>query len=178
MLALLALPSPLHPAVVHFPIALLLLGAVVAVAAAFAPRWRLPLIATVLLALGAIGSVVATQTGESQGEMVGETPAIETVLDQHEAWAERTQTAAIVATLFAVAALCTTRWPVAARGLGIVTAAGALLVTWCVIQTGHYGGQLVYRHGAGVNLTSATGAAPASTMPVEKPNRRTDRDDD
>ncbi|MEI6107607.1 MAG: DUF2231 domain-containing protein [Opitutae bacterium] len=178
MLALLALPSPLHPAAVHFPIVLLLLGTVVAITAAFTRRWQLPLVAAVLLGLGAIGTVVAVQTGESQGEVVGETPAIEAVLDQHEAWAERTQVAAIVVALLAAAALATTRWPVAARGLGLATGAGALLVAWCVIQTGHYGGQLVYRHGAGVNLMAADGTAPAPAGQTGKKSRHGERDDD
>jgi len=158
MIAFLTLPSPLHPVVVHFPIVLLLLGSVGAVAAAFTRRWQLPLVTAILLGLGAVGSVVAAQTGEREGEIVNENPAIEAVLEQHAEWAERTQTASIVVALIAVAALVTTRWPVAARGLGIAAGVGALLVAWCVIQTGHYGGQLVYRHGAGVNLVSAPSA--------------------
>jgi uncharacterized membrane protein len=177
MIALLSLPSPLHPALVHFPVVLLLLGAAVAVAAAFTRRWQLPQTAAVLLALGAIGSVVAVQTGEHDGEIVSETPAIEAVLEQHEEWAERTQVASIVAALLAVVALFTTRWPVATRSLGIVTAVGALLVSWCVTQTGHYGGQLVYRHGAGVNLTAGgTGPAAGETTTKEKKPRKHDDD--
>ena len=184
VLALLSLPSPLHPAVVHFPIVLLLLGAVVAVAAAFTRRGRLPLAAALLFGLGAIGTVVAVQTGERDGEIVGETPAIEALLDQHEEWAERTQIAAVVAALLAAAAFATTQWTVAARwqmvarGLRIATGVGALLAAWCVIQTGHYGGQLVYRHGAGVNLVSAVGSAPAPAAHAgQKKNHHDDSDD-
>jgi len=59
LIASLTLPNPLHPAVVHFPIVLLLLGAVAALAAAFLPRGRLPLVAAVCLSMGAVGSVAA-----------------------------------------------------------------------------------------------------------------------
>jgi len=169
-----ALPNPLHPAVVHFPIVLLLLGSAVAVAAAFTKRWQLPQIAAVLLALGAIGSVVAVQTGERDGEIVSETPALEAVLEQHEAWAERTQVAAIVVALLAATALVTTRWPVAARTLRILTAVGGLAAIWCVGATGHYGGQLVYRHGAGVNLSAPGAPADAPTVKVKKPRKDDD----
>ena len=177
MIALLSLPSPLHPAVVHFPIVLLLLGTVVSLAAAFAPRWRLPLITAVLIGLGAIGTVVALQTGERDGELIKETPALEQVLEQHEAWAERTEIAAIIAGLFSLGAVFAVRWPAVARGLNVVTAVGAIAATWCVVETGHYGGQLVYQHGAGVSATNAGG----ERLPAAQPGRegkRQHRDND
>jgi len=178
MPAIFSLPSPLHPALVHFPIVLILLGAVVAVAAAFIRRWHLPVIAAVLFVLGAIGSVIAVQTGERDSELVGETAAIEQVLDQHEKWAERTQIAAIIVALLAVAAVVTSRWPLAARALGVATAAGACAATWCVAETGHYGGQLVYRHGAGVNLMPAgADAALAGSEDAKAKKARKDNDD-
>lgn len=80
----LALPEPLHPAVVHFPIVLLLLAAPVAVVAVFGRSRCLPVIAAVLLGLGALGAVVAVQTGENESERVAETPALEAVMEEHE----------------------------------------------------------------------------------------------
>ena len=178
MLAILTLPSPLHPAVVHFPIVLIVLGAVVAVVAAYTRRWHLPGIAAALFVLGAVGSVVATQTGEREGELVGETSAVEAILDQHENWAERTQFAAILVALLAVGAVVTSRWPGAARGLGVATAVCALFAAVCVAETGHYGGQLVFRHGAGVNLAPAdANTSPQGQAPAENQARRA-RDDD
>jgi hypothetical protein len=57
--------------------------------------------------------------------------------------------------------------------LSAATALGALLVTWCVVETGHYGGQLVYRHGAGVNLAPAgNGSAPDGKAAPERRSRR------
>ena len=178
MFEILTLPSPLHPAVVHFPIVLILLGSAVAVTAAFTRRWHLPGIAAALFVLGAVGSVVATQTGEREGELVGETPAIEAILNQHENWAERTQFAAILVAMLAVGAVVASRWPGAAHALSVATAAGALAAALCVAETGHYGGQLVFRHGAGVNLAPAeTNAVPKGQAVSENKGRRT-RDDD
>ena len=158
MFEILTPPSPLHPAVVHFPIVLILLGAALGVAAAFIRRWHLPGIAAAILTLGAVGSVVATKTGEREGEMAGETPGIEILLDQHENWAERTQIAAIIVALLATGAAVTSRWSRASRALSVATAAGALVAALCVAETGHYGGQLVFRHGTGVNLAPETGS--------------------
>jgi uncharacterized membrane protein len=178
MFALFSLPNPLHPALVHFPIVLLLLGAVVAIVAVFTRRWHLPIAAAILFVTGAIGTIVAVQTGEREGELTNETPALEQALDQHEAWAERTQVAAIVAGLLALAAVVTTRWPLVARGLGIATAAGALAASWGVIETGHYGGHLVYSHAAGINVApaDATGSLTDNTTVKGKKNHR-DNDD-
>jgi uncharacterized membrane protein len=176
MTTIFSLPSPLHPAVVHFPIVLILLGSVVAVAAVFIRRWHLPGTAAALLVLGALGSIVAAQTGKHEGELVGgETPAIESILEQHENWAERTQTAAVIVALLAAGAALATRWPGVTRTLSVLTAASALVATWCVVQTGHYGGQLVYRHGAGVNI-APVGTSTGQSAAENKAHRQHDDD--
>jgi uncharacterized membrane protein len=178
MLAILSLPSPLHPAVVHFPIVLILFGAVFALPALFLPRWHLPIFAAALLALGAIGTALARQSGEHDGKNIRETPAIERVLDRHEEWAERTLIAAIVAAVLAFGVVATSRWPAVSRSLAVATVAAAFVSTWCVVETGHYGGQLVYGHGAGVTL-SATGTpgASANQAAIERKAHRKNDDD-
>lgn len=168
------LPEPLHPAIVHFPIVLIVLGAGVAVTAAFLRRWHLPAFAAALFALGAIGSFVAAQTGEKEDKRIEKSSAVRKILHEHEEWAERTEAVTVVVALLALAAAATGRWPVAGRALGVVTATGALAAAWCVYQTGHYGGQLVYRHGAGVSLARAGDAVtPGGKALVESP--RSDR---
>ena len=162
-------PNPLHPAVVHFPVVLLLLGAVAACAAVVVRRWHLPQVAAVLLGLGAAGAVVAMETGEEEEERVTETPAVEQVLEQHEDWAGRTRTAAVVAAVLAVASACLGRVPAMARATAGLAAAAALGAGWCVAQTGHYGGELVYRHGAGIQAPAGN---PSGATPARK------RDDD
>ncbi|GAB4251050.1 MAG: hypothetical protein OHK005_18150 [Candidatus Methylacidiphilales bacterium] len=156
------IPSPLHPAIVHFPIVLILIGAALALAAVFLRRWNLPTIAAVCLSLGAFGSLAATLTGEQEEEMVGElVPAAERMLDEHEEWAELTRNLAIVAAVISIAAALMGRFPFVARMSGAVAALVALAAAFAVAQTGHHGGQLVYRFGVGVH--SMTG----NTVPRE-----------
>ncbi len=171
------LPDPLHPAVVHFPIVFILLGTGVAVAAAIWWKWNLPWIAAGLLLLGAAGTIVAVNTGESEGEMAGEASAVvDGLLDQHETWAERTQIFAIVAAVVALAAAVAVRWPKVRRLIAPLSAAGALAASWCVFETGHRGGRLVYQHGVGI-LTVAPGAGgDAATRPVAGSVRHHDDD--
>ena len=162
------IPSPLHPALVHFPIALLLVGAMAAVAAAFLRRWHLPLGAAILLGLGALGALAAVQTGETEGGlaagMISE-PA-EQMLDEHEDWAETTRSLAIVAALLAVASASLGRFPRTARVAGAAAALAALCAAYAVAETGHRGGQLVYKYGVGINLAAGqpdkSSASPAA----------------
>lgn len=153
-------PIPLHPAVVHFPIVLLLLGAVLAWVTVFRPRGVWPRIAAACLVLGAAGAAVSAQTGEHERESVRAPWGSKGVREAHEEWAERTQVAAIGVAVLAIGVLAVQRWPTVARVFAIATAMGALASAWCVIETGHYGGLLVYRYGMGIR-------APAD-FPKEK----------
>lgn len=152
---MISIPSPLHPAIVHFPIVLILLGTLAAVAAAFVRRFHLPWLAAAMLAGGALGAIAATWTGDEDQEIVGElAPTTEGILEQHEQWGKRTRNIAILAALLATAGVSTTRFPKVARGLGIAAAVAAVSASYAVSETGHYGGQLVYKNGVGINTTT------------------------
>jgi len=154
------IPNPLHPALVHFPIALILLGTLVAITAIFLRRWQLPQITACLLLLGAIGSVAATWSGEEDQEKIKLSPQAEQVMEEHEEWGERARNLALLAAAGAVASAVLGRFPKACKGLAAVTALAAVAASFCVLEAGHYGGKLVYEHGAGVgasqNATPAT----------------------
>lgn len=171
-----SMPNPLHAAVVHFPIVFVLIGTLAAVAALITPRWNLPVIAAILLCLGGVGGIVAVATGKNEGEMVATSGPIERVLDQHEEWADRTRAFASTAAILAIAAVLTARRRAVSRTIAAGTAVVALAATWSVVQTGHYGGQLVYRHGAGVN-TVASSAAEKTSAPANALRRGHDDDD-
>jgi len=175
------IPDPLHPAVVHFPIVLLLLGAPLAVVAVFVRRWNLPALAAVVLALGAGGALVATWTGGQAAELAGElNGGGEEVLDEHEEWGERARNAGIVAALLAVTSAALFRKPVAARPVGAAAALAAVAAAFSVAQAGHYGGQVVYKHGVGVNIAAASETSPtaADAKNASKEIKQRHRDDD
>lgn len=149
---MIAAPNPLHPAVAHFPIVLILLGTVVGLLAVFIRRWHLPLLAALLLALGALGALAATWSGDKAEDSAGDlSHNVEEVLEEHEEWGETTRNVAMLAAILGVAAAAASRFPVPARGLSVATALVAILAGYCVMVTGHHGGELVYRHGVGVS---------------------------
>lgn len=148
-------PDPVHPAVVHFPVALLLVGALVSVAAVFVRRWHLPLFAAMLLSAGAAGAVAAVATGEAEEERVQHAvPSAEPLLEEHSQRGERARNFGVGAAALSIVAAIVASGPWLGRTLSIFTALSACAAAYCVVQAGHFGGELVYRHGAGVEAKS------------------------
>lgn len=171
-------PEPLHPAVVHFPVALLLLGAFVAVIAVFIRGWHLPFFAATILSLGALGAVVATITGEEEEEKVEHAiPAAEPVVEEHAQWGEGARNAGIIAALLAVAAAVVAKKPIGGRTLSALTACAALVAGYYVAQAGRFGGDLVYRHGAGVMTGAANAGSETSPTLGRDPRSEEEHED-
>ncbi|MDP3940470.1 MAG: hypothetical protein Q8R92_20330, partial [Deltaproteobacteria bacterium] len=140
------LPDPLHPAVVHLPLALAALlpvFALLAVAAIHARR--LPVRAwaaiPILAALMAGGGWLALETGEHEEDRVEDVVA-ERYIEEHEEHAEVFTVLAAALAAISLGGLIPGRpgnlGRVAAAALSVVTLGFALAV-------GHSGGELVYR---------------------------------
>lgn len=161
------IPDPLHPAVVHFPVVLILLGCAAAWVAVFVRKGNTPWFAAALLVLGAAGAWVAKETGKSDGGLLDNlSPQMESLLDAHQNWAGRTVMAATITALAAVAAAALFRFPQLARSLAVAAALMASVAAWTVYETGHRGGALVFKHGAGVRVGAVVpGAANEEPHP-------------
>ncbi len=160
------IPDPLHPAIVHFPIVLIVLGAATAVGAVFWRRHQVPVIAALLLLLGALGTWAAIETGESAGGLLASGSAQrQALLDAHQTWAERTLSISIVAAVLAAGSVAVARWPRLARAAAVLAALISAAATYGIYETGHRGGALVYRHAAGVELAAAGPTAQPESGP-------------
>ena len=90
----------LHPLIVHFPIALLLVAPLFVLLGVVLRRGRLFFWAALLLmAIGTTATFVAVSTGEAAGKLAERTPQINAVLEHHEELAETTRTVFTVLTL-------------------------------------------------------------------------------
>ncbi len=155
------MPDPLHPAIVHFPVVLIVLGSAATAVAVFWRKGYTPAFAAVLLGLGALGAWAAVQSGESDGGLVESlTPSAEALLNAHEKWAERTLTLAIVAAVAAAASAFLGRFPRMARVTAVAAALVACTASWAVYETGHRGGALVFKHATGVSVEASASVAP------------------
>ena len=182
MIALPPIPAwdALHPLVVHFPVALLLVAPILVLLGLVLEPKRgrgLLVAALVLMVLGTIAAWVAVGTGEAAGRLADRTPAVNAILEQHEELAETVRlvftalTAVFAAVLFVPVALRRQLGRAASTSLLVVFlgfyAVGALLLA----NTAHNGGRLVHEQGVHA-LMAPTPAAQQTAWLVG------DRDDD
>jgi uncharacterized membrane protein len=143
------LPDPLHPAIVHLPIALSALLPPFAALVALAIRrgwlerrsWALVVLVNLLL----VGFVLlAHETGEDTAERV-EKVVDKKYIGEHAEAAEWLLWASIGSLVVAGAGLLGEGRGGAARAAAV---AASLLVLAIAVRVGHLGGELVYKHGA------------------------------
>lgn len=169
------MPDPLHPAIVHFPIALAVLVPVFAllgialIRAKLVPARSWALI-VFLQALLVASSWLAVETGEEQEDRV-ERFVAERHIDAHEESAERFLLIGGVGLLVLGAGLLPGTGGAVARIVGALVTLGGLAVG---VSVGHSGGELVYVHGAAAAYVDA---AEASPVPAPREGRYGGHDD-
>jgi len=175
-----ALPDPLHPAIVHLPIALAMLMPLAALAGTVAIRLGLvparswAAVFALQLAL-VLGGWAALETGEDEEDQV-ERVVAERHIEAHEERAERFEQLAAISLLVFAAGLL----PGAAGGIPRgVSVALALVVLGAGVQVGHTGGELVYQHGAASAYTQTASVAVGAASPHRgHEDEEEDEDDD
>lgn len=171
------LPDPLHPAVVHFPIVLAVLVPIIAVWALLALRrsersWALWIPVVVAGALLFGSSLLAKETGEDQEDRV-EGVVAESVLEEHEEWAERMVITSGVVLVLLLAGLIPGAVGSAGRWLSLVA---ALVAVGVVVQVGGSGGDLVYKHGAASVYVDGGAAAGGDVRADRTPGRSSEHE--
>src|ERR1035437_5431123 len=139
----------LHPMVVHFPIALLIVGFLFETIGLFVQKEFFSKTGFYLLILGVIGVITAYFTGQSAGNGITEVGTLKQALETHEG------AAALALWLMAGAALVRVVLVWLKMYYGIFKGFAFVLFLFGVLsiaRTGYYGGELVFKHAAGVQL--------------------------
>lgn len=138
----------LHAMVIHFPIALLIIGFLSEIIALFIKNPFFRQAAFYLLLLGTLGTIASYLSGNSAGEGIEE-GSLGKAIELHE------QAATIALVLSSITALLylaihflnySKKWTRVVSIILFTATIGA------IARTGYLGGQLVYKHGAGVEL--------------------------
>ncbi len=161
----------LHPLVIHFPIALLMVAPLFVLLALVWPRHAegFSRAALVLLVLGSVSTYVAISTGQAAGELADHTDAINAVISRHEELAETTSTVfSVLTVLYAVFVLLPflasrLRRPAYARAGNLAFFVAIAAATLLVVNTAHLGGRLVHQLGVHALMPPA---ATADSLPV------------
>lgn len=147
--------ASLHPQVVHFVVALLVIGVVFRLVSltgrlAFASH-----AATALILLGTIASVIAVQSGTDAHGPVERVPGARAAVMQHEEWGIRTRNVFVaVAALELIVLVLGSSRPKQARVVAMGAAAIGVVGLAALYEAGDHGGELVYNYAGGVGIRS------------------------
>ncbi len=139
----------LHPMIVHFPIALLLVGFLSDIVGLTTKREFYSQVGFLMLVLGTLGLLAAYITGKLAGSGITEAGALMQALDTHEESATLTLWVVLIAAGFRISLVLLKKYKGA---LKIVSLTLFFLGVLAITRTGYYGGELVFKHAAGVQL--------------------------
>ncbi|MEQ1691288.1 MAG: hypothetical protein ABMA00_08395 [Gemmatimonas sp.] len=152
------IPNPLHPAIVHLPMAfVVLLPVAVAVAILVIRRgaipWKVWAVAAAMHAMLALSAWASLATGDEAGEKAEKVIA-EAPIESHEVAAETFLALSVGALVIALVGLRADGIGTSARAVAAVGTVVLLVAGW---RVGHSGGELVYRYGAASAYTDSSG---------------------
>jgi uncharacterized membrane protein len=138
----------LHAMIIHFPIALLMIGFLSEIISLFTKKDFFKTAAFYLLILGALGAITAYITGGYAGEGIEEGPLLDP-MNLHKQAALFTIWISIIIVLFKSTIFYFKSHKSWAKGIGFLL---YMFLVIAVARTGYLGGQLVFSHGAGVEI--------------------------
>jgi uncharacterized membrane protein len=153
---------PIHPIVVHFPIALLFTSVFFEVLGTLMERELYREFGYWLLVLGLLGGVVAAGTGFWSEDAAKAAGVPEEAIDRHETFA--VMSVIVFGLMLVFRRWVRGRWSKRYRAIYLVLGAAGVIVLG---TAGYFGGDLVYRYGAGIlKPTASSTVAPELSTPT------------
>jgi uncharacterized membrane protein len=164
--------SELHPLVIHFPIALLLVAPIFILLSLFnrANGRTFAVSAFILIVIGTVGTVIAAQTGEAADKSIPE--AFEALVERHEHLAEIAEfifiglTVAFGLLAFLPVLLRRTLPRPAWIGLNLVFLVGYVIGGGYLVAAAHAGGALTHGPGAPLARVQSPATPPETRQSV------------
>ena len=157
----------LHPMIVHFPIALLIVGFLFDIIGFFVQKEFFSKTGFYLLILGSVGVVTAYFTGQYAGNGITEVGTLKQALETHEGAAVLALWMMTGAALVRIVLVLLKMYYGIFKGIAFVL---FLLGVISIARTGYYGGELVFKHAAGVQLNLGL------DIPADAPDTKSNKD--
>ena len=147
--------ASLHPQVVHFAIALLIVGVIFRLLSLTGRLAFTGPAATTLIVLGTVATVLAVQSGNDAHGPVERIPGVRPAVVDHEEWGIRARNIFLgVAALELIALALAGRMPKQAKVVAMGAAAIGLVGLAAIYEAGEHGGELVYNYAGGIGIRS------------------------
>jgi uncharacterized membrane protein len=147
-----------HPQIVHFVVALGILGVafrLISLTGRF--EWTGPA-ATTLLILAGLASVAAAQSGEDAHGIAERIPGAAGAVHEHEELGEMVRNLFLLIALFEIAGLALRRWTGYVKWLRVASGVVGLVACFYIYEAGEHGGEIVYSYAGGVGTRSGNPA--------------------
>lgn len=145
----------LHPQIVHFVIALLVIGVAFRFLSLTGKLAFTGPAATSLILIGTLASVVAVKSGTDAHGPVERVPGARAAVMEHEEWGIRARNIFIgISALELIVLMLASRKPQQARVFAMGAAAIGLVGVGALYEAGEHGGELVYNYAGGIGIRS------------------------
>ncbi|MGA7837529.1 MAG: DUF2231 domain-containing protein [Ignavibacteriaceae bacterium] len=141
--------SHLHPMIIHFPIALLMIGFLADLTGVVLKKEFFTTAGFYLLIFGTIGVIAAYISGNFAGEGIEEAGSLKQALENHEHAAQLSLWLMVATAVVRIAIVTAKKYTGIFKYAALVLFLAGVL---SIVRTGYYGGELVYKHAAGVQF--------------------------
>ncbi len=139
----------IHPMIVHFPIALLIVGFIAEFINVAFKKEFFGKAGLYLLILGTLGVIAAYISGNIAGDGLTEAGALKNAIETHEEAAVVSLWLMIIASVLRIAFVLIKKYEGAFKWIALLLFFAGVL---SIARTGYYGGELVFKHAAGVQF--------------------------
>jgi uncharacterized membrane protein len=142
-----------HPQIVHFIVALGIIGVLFRIGSLFWRRSWLSPAATSLILISAGASVAGVKSGLDAHGVAERIPGAREAVIEHEDWGKRTRNALLVLAGLEILTLALASKRIG-RPVQFVTALGGIATVWVIYEAAEHGGELVYEYAGGIGTRS------------------------
>jgi uncharacterized membrane protein len=139
------MPQPLHPALVHFPIVLIITALIFHILYLLFPNKISGMVALIQLTMGVFSAFISVWTGEKAIQIAQpfSSNEIQSIAEQHEFWANLTiwiGLVVLISWIYLRLKYIQGRW------IESIITIGLIILTIIVIKTAFFGAELVYTY--------------------------------